>query len=54
MTGQDDPRDVLAVWAMAQGLAELMAAGRLQTMESLAPADRQRAFADILARSIPG
>ena len=54
MTGQDDPHDVLAVWAMAHGLADLMAAGRLQAMESLAPAERDRAFADILARSIPG
>lgn len=53
MTGQDDPRDVLAVWAMAHGLADLMAAGRLDAMESLGPADRDRAFADILARSIP-
>ena len=54
MTGQDDPRDVLAVWAMVQGQAGQMAAGRLQAMERLAPADRLRAFAEILARSIPG
>ena len=54
LTGQDAPRDVLAVWAMAHGLADLMAAGRLQAMDGLAPAERDRAFADILARSIPG
>jgi hypothetical protein len=39
---------------MTHGLADLMEAGRLQAMESLAPADRLRAFAEILARSIPG
>jgi len=53
-TGGEDPVDIAAVWAMAHGLADLMAAGRMDTIRHLAPADRERAFAGILARSIPG
>jgi len=53
-TGGGDPVDIAAVWAMAHGLADLMAAGRLRLIQQLAPADRDRAFAAILARSIPG
>lgn len=53
-TGREDPVDIAAVWAMAHGLADLMAAGRMDTIQQLAPADRDRAFAGILARSIPG
>jgi AcrR family transcriptional regulator len=53
-TGGEDPVDIAAVWAMAHGLADLMAAGRLRLIQQLAPADRDRAFAAILARSIPG
>jgi len=53
-TGREDPVDIAAVWAMAHGLADLMAAGRMDTIRHLAPADRERAFAGILARSIPG
>ena len=54
VTGAEDPVDIAAVWAMAHGLADLMAAGRLRLIQQLAPADRDRAFATILARSIPG
>ncbi|MFN7597263.1 MAG: TetR/AcrR family transcriptional regulator [Cereibacter sp.] len=53
-TGGEDPVDIAAVWAMAHGLADLMAAGRMDAIRHLAPADRDRAFAGILARSIPG
>jgi AcrR family transcriptional regulator len=53
VTGAEDPVDIAAVWAMAHGLADLMAAGRLRLIQQLAPADRDRAFATILARSIP-
>lgn len=53
-TGREDPVDIAAVWAMAHGLADLMAAGRMDTIRQLAPANRERAFAGILARSIPG
>lgn len=54
MTGRPDPLDVASVWAMAHGLADLMAAGRMETLARLEPADRDRAFAAIMARSIPG
>jgi AcrR family transcriptional regulator len=53
-TGGEDPVDIAAVWAMAHGLADLMATGRMYAIQQLAPADRDRAFAGILARSIPG
>ncbi|MCA3506901.1 MAG: TetR/AcrR family transcriptional regulator [Rhodobacter sp.] len=53
-TGGEDPVDIAAVWAMAHGLADLMAAGRMDMIRHLAPANRERAFAGILARSIPG
>ena len=53
-TGGEDPVDIAAVWAMAHGLADLMAAGRMYAIQNLAPADRDRAFCGILARTIPG
>jgi AcrR family transcriptional regulator len=53
-TGGDDLVDVAAVWAMTHGLADLISAGRLKPIQGLDPAERDRAFADILARSIPG
>jgi AcrR family transcriptional regulator len=53
-TGGEDLVDVAAVWAMTHGLADLISAGRLKQVQGFAPADRDRAFAEILARSIPG
>jgi len=52
VTGAEDPADIAAVWAMAHGLADLMAAGRLKHLQQLDPAGRNRAFATILARSL--
>lgn len=52
MTGGQNQLDVSAVWAMAHGLADLMAAGRLSPLAALPPADRDQAFAEILSRSI--
>ncbi len=52
-TGRKDPVDIAALWAVAHGLADLMAAGRMDAIRQLSPADRDRAFAEILARSIP-
>ena len=53
-TGGEDPVDIAAVWAMAHGLADLMAAGRMHAIQHPAPADRDRAFSGIMARAIPG
>jgi AcrR family transcriptional regulator len=53
-TGGEDPVDVAAVWAMAHGLADLMSAGRLRLLQQLDSAERDRTFARILARSLPG
>lgn len=45
--------DEAAVWAMAHGLADLLAAGRLEAMLTL-PADRRETMiADILRRALP-
>lgn len=45
--------DVAAVWAVAHGLADLLVAGRLHTLGSLAPRTRERRIAAIIARAIP-
>jgi AcrR family transcriptional regulator len=45
--------DVAAAWAVAHGLADLLVAGRLQTLGSLAPRTRDRRIAEIITRSIP-
>jgi len=54
LTGGQDPVDVASVWAMSHGLADLTASGQLSSFAARTPADRDRAFATILARSIPG
>ncbi len=46
--------DVAPVWAMAHGLADLLAAGRLQSMHGLTLAERDAAIAAMLARSFGG
>ncbi len=43
--------DVPPVWAMAHGLADLLAAGRMKSMQSLGPTERDAAIAAMLLRS---
>jgi AcrR family transcriptional regulator len=43
-----------AIWAMAHGLADLLAAGRLKGIGSMEPAARDAVLRDILIRSLPG
>ena len=45
--------DVAATWALAHGLADLLAAGRLPSLGGLPPKARQRAIASILSRCLP-
>ncbi len=46
--------DAAAVWAMAHGLADLLAAGRLKPLRALEPGARDRALLALLSRSMPG
>jgi hypothetical protein len=45
--------DEAAVWAMAHGLADLLAAGRLEAMVTLPPEAREALIAGILRRALP-
>ena len=45
--------DVASAWAAAHGLADLLVAGRLNTLGSLAPKTRDRRIAAIIGRAIP-
>ena len=45
--------DVAAAWATAHGLADLLAAGRLNTLGSLPASTRNRRIATIMSRAIP-
>lgn len=45
--------DIAAVWALAHGLADLLVAGRLKSLQSLSPAERDSALAALLVRSFP-
>lgn len=45
--------DIAAVWALAHGLADLLAAGRLTSLQDLSPPDRDAALAPLLARAFP-
>lgn len=45
--------DAAAVWSVAHGLADLMAAGRLKPLYALPPEARDAAVAGILLRSFP-
>jgi AcrR family transcriptional regulator len=45
--------DEAAVWAAAHGLADLLAAGRMQHIAAFAPADRDGVIAAIIARALP-
>lgn len=42
-----------AVWALAHGLADLLAAGRLHAVRTLPPEARDRMLADIIRRVLP-
>ena len=42
-----------AIWAVAHGLADLLSAGRMQTIGSMEPEQRDAALTDILMRSLP-
>ena len=45
--------DVAAAWAVAHGLADLLVAGRLNTLGSLPTKTRNRRIATIISRAIP-
>lgn len=51
--GGRDVRDVAAAWAVAHGLADLTAAGRLKSFHAMSPEARDAAFAAIIARALP-
>ena len=51
--GGHDMTDIAAVWAMAHGLADLMAAGRLKGLEALDDAGRNAVVAAAVARALP-
>ncbi|MBD1206589.1 MAG: TetR/AcrR family transcriptional regulator [Rhodobacteraceae bacterium] len=51
--GGDSTADEGAVWAMAHGLADLLAAGRLESMLTLPGETREAMIADILRRALP-
>jgi hypothetical protein len=44
--------DVAATWALAHGLADLLAAGRLPSLGGLPPRARNRAIVGILGRAV--
>jgi AcrR family transcriptional regulator len=46
--------DEAAMWAVAHGLADLLAAGRLKTIAAFPQAERDQAVAQILQRALPG
>lgn len=46
--------DESAIWAVAHGLADLLSAGRMMSVGSFAPAERDRVLAEILRRVLPG
>jgi AcrR family transcriptional regulator len=51
--GGRSAQDVAAAWAVAHGLADLMVAGRLKPLKALPAAERDAAFAAIIARALP-
>ena len=46
-------QDIAGVWAVAHGLADLMAAGRLQPLSDLAPDAFEAALVRIIGRALP-
>ncbi|NUB43737.1 TetR/AcrR family transcriptional regulator [Fertoebacter nigrum] len=45
--------DTAAVWAMAHGLADLLAAGRMRAVGAFPPAERDAVIAEMLRRTLP-
>ena len=45
--------DETAVWAMAHGLADLLASGRLKSVASFAPAERDAFLMSVIERALP-
>lgn len=45
--------DECAVWAIAHGLADLVAAGRMKSVASFSPPERDAVIAGIIARALP-
>ena len=52
--GGRSTEDEALVWALAHGLADLLASGRLKTVGFLPPEARDAMVARILRRSLPG
>ena len=48
-----DQSDMTAVWAMAHGLADLLAAGRLKPLHDLPPTARDAALITLISRAFP-
>lgn len=53
MSDSAGPADVVAVWAMVHGLADLMVGRRLRGLQDMAPDQRDAALRQILGRSLP-
>lgn len=51
--GGPGPADIAAMWAMAHGLADLIAAGRMHIVSDLPPRTRDAMLSQILARALP-
>jgi AcrR family transcriptional regulator len=51
--GGRSPADETAVWAMAHGLADLLSAGRLRTIGSFSPRERDAMIESVMLRSVP-
>lgn len=54
LVGGDLAQDVMAVWATAHGLADLLIAGRIKVIAGLPEDALQEMLTAILARSLPG
>ena len=55
IAARDDPAamaDASALWALVHGLADLLQAGRLTYLRSLAPAERETVMAGIIRRCV--
>jgi AcrR family transcriptional regulator len=54
MTNAPAMLDVMALWSMAHGVADLINSGRLSMLSAMPPAKRDATIAAILARGAPG
>jgi hypothetical protein len=48
----DALRDLQSVWAMAHGLADLLAAGRLKALSAMPDAEREAEILKIVGRAL--